>query len=71
MPTLLALQEVFSKPTYSSDYARAKTQQTCIACGQSAGNFRDRSGLFEYSVSALCQQCQDRLFHSGERRKRA
>jgi len=67
----LALHEVFSRPTYRSDYARAKAQQTCIICSRPAVSFRDPSARFEYTVSALCQQCQDQLFYSRERGKRA
>jgi len=70
MSNALALHEVFSRPTYRSDYARAKAQQTCIICGRSAIRFRDPSARFEYTVSALCQQCQDQLFYSRERGKR-
>jgi len=71
MSEALALYEVFSRPTYRSDYARAKAQQTCIVCGRPAVRFRDSSSRFEYTVSALCQQCQDQLFYSRERGKRA
>jgi len=66
-----ALYEVFSRPTYRSDYASAKARQTCIVCGRPAVRFRDPSARFEYTVSALCQQCQDHLFSSRERGKRA
>jgi hypothetical protein len=71
MSNALTLHEVFSRPTYQSDYARAKAMQTCIVCGRPAVRFRDPSARFEYTVSALCQQCQDRLFSSRERGKRA
>ena len=71
MLNALALHEVFSRPTYRTDYARAKAQQTCIICGRPTVRFRDSSARFEYTVSALCQQCQDQLFYSRERRKRA
>jgi hypothetical protein len=66
-----ALHEVFSRPTYRSDYATAKAGQTCIVCGRPAVRFRDPSARFEYTVSALCQECQDRLFYSRERGKTA
>ena len=71
MSNALALNEVFSRPTYRSDYASAKSRQTCILCGCPALRFRDPSARFEYTVSALCQQCQDKLFCSRERGKRA
>jgi hypothetical protein len=71
MSNALALYEVFSRPTYRSDYARAKARQTCIVCGRPAIRFRDPSARIEYTVSSLCQQCQDQLFSSRERGKRA
>jgi len=69
MSNALALHEVFSRPTYRADYAKAKARQICIICGRAAVNFRDSSARFEYTVSALCQECQDRLFYSRERGK--
>jgi len=69
MSNALALYEVFSRPTYRSDYAIAKARQTCIVCGRPAVRFRDSSARFEYTVSALCQQCQDQLLYFGKRRK--
>jgi hypothetical protein len=71
MSNALTLHEVFSSPTYKSDYVRAKARQTCIVCGRPAVRFRDPSARFEYTVSALCQQCQDQLFYSRERGERA
>jgi hypothetical protein len=71
MSDALALHEVFSRPTYRSDYAIANARQTCIVCGRPAVRFRDPSARFEYTVSALCQQCQDQLFNSREGGKRA
>jgi hypothetical protein len=71
MSEALALHEVCTRPTYRSDYARAKAQRTCIPCGRPAVRYRDPSLRFEYTVSALCQQCQDQLFYSRERGKRA
>jgi len=71
MSNALALHEVFSRPTYRADYARAKARQTCIICSRPAVSFRDTLARFEYTVSALCQQCQDQLFYSRERGNRA
>ena len=71
MPKALALHDVFSRPTYRADYARAKAQRTCILCERLAVGFRDTSAKLEYGVSALCQQCQDQLFQSRERGKKS
>jgi DNA-binding NarL/FixJ family response regulator len=36
----LALNEVFSRPTYRADYARAKAQHICVLCGRSVTSSR-------------------------------
>ena len=63
----LSLQEVFSRPPYRTDYARAKAHHICLACGEAAIASRDRASLFEYTVSALCQQCQDQSFNATDK----
>lgn len=65
------LYEVFSRPTYRADYARAKAQRTCIICSRSAVKFKDPSARLEYTISGLCQRCQDQMFSSGKRGERA
>ncbi len=33
-----------------------------IGCGGPAMEFRDELGAIEYSISGLCQNCQDQIF---------
>jgi hypothetical protein len=44
-------------------------QNTClpapVGCGQPATEFRDTISEREYSISGLCQTCQDVFFGSG------
>jgi hypothetical protein len=63
----LTLHEIFSRPTYRTDYAKAKAENTCIRCGGYVGTFRDISSRLEYMVSALCQRCQDQCFSLSEK----
>ena len=37
-----------------------------IGCGGSADTFRDAISRKEYSISGLCQNCQDKIFGGGE-----
>ena len=37
--------------------------QVCASCGESARNFQDELSRREYSISGLCQQCQDEVFN--------
>lgn len=34
----------------------------CPTCGGSIGEFRDELSKREYSISGMCQTCQDRVF---------
>jgi hypothetical protein len=63
----LTLREIFSSPSYQTDYAKAKAKNTCIRCGGYVGTFRDISSKLEYMVSALCQRCQDKCLRLIER----
>ena len=45
-----------------------KCVPTPIGCGKEvkAEDFRDEISLKEYSISGLCQNCQDEIFGKGE-----
>jgi len=34
----------------------------CIDCGEQATEFRDELSAKEFSISGLCQKCQDKVF---------
>lgn len=34
----------------------------CVTCGNSAGEFSDPLSEKEYTISGLCQKCQDEVF---------
>lgn len=38
----------------------------CPFCGQSPGEFRDELSKREFSISGLCQSCQDETFTEGK-----
>ena len=65
MANILGLLEELSAERYQCDYVKAKATGTCIICKRSSMEFRDGSSKFEYSVSALCQDCQDDCFKGG------
>ena len=56
-----ALLKIFSRSDYRARYMYSKASRTCIICGNLAQFFRDASARLEYSISALCQECQDDL----------
>ena len=34
----------------------------CMTCNGNADTFRDELSIKEYSISGMCQQCQDSIF---------
>jgi hypothetical protein len=49
-------------PDYERKYLEAKTSNSCIFCNMPAKKFQDKSAKLEYSISALCQICQDNIY---------
>lgn len=56
------LVEIFCEDNYRARYMAAKTNTTCIRCGESAREFTDASARLEYRISGLCQKCQEHFF---------
>ena len=56
----------FSDKNYKSNYTMAKVTKTCLLCGGPAFKFRNPSARLEYTISALCQVCQDEGMHDEE-----
>jgi hypothetical protein len=56
------LVKICRSPDYKTKFLDSKTKGTCILCDMPARRFRDKSAELEYSISALCQTCQDTLY---------
>lgn len=41
-------------------------ENKCVICFQPALHFRDQLSAKEYSISGLCQECQDKVFGAEE-----
>lgn len=56
----------FLKTTFGVDLQKAIESDTCvpppIGCGKPATEFRDELSRKEFSLSGLCQECQDSVF---------
>lgn len=48
------------------DREKKITENVCVFCGKSItpDSFKDECSLREYSISGLCQECQDEVFKS-------
>ena len=64
METLDELINILSDPEVSIRNCLARASGMCKLCGEDACNFRDAASEFEYRVSAICQNCQDKYFRS-------
>jgi len=38
----------------------------CMTCPCEANTFRDALSIQEYTISGMCQICQDQIFNGGE-----
>ena len=47
---------------FGIDRKDAITKNVCAMCKKPTKGFRDARSLKEYTISGLCQPCQDRLF---------
>jgi len=68
MERLEELIRILSEPEMRARHSTAKTTQTCKICGGPALFFRDSVSSFEYTVSAICQECQDKYLCAADRR---
>lgn len=59
---IVEVMENLQNENYQTVYRQAKNRRVCIICKLPAEAFRDKSAKLEYSISAICQQCQDSLF---------
>lgn len=54
----------------SNVYGRSREESirndVCIACTQEATSFRDELSAKEFTISGLCQACQDSVFSPGQ-----
>jgi hypothetical protein len=58
--------EGFLEAMTTSAYGRGRKDSiesdTCVTCGRKADTFRDGLSKKEFSISGMCQQCQDSVF---------
>jgi len=52
-----------SLDTFGRSRTLAMAGRQCVACGKSADKFRDELSAREYTISGMCQVCQDSVFN--------
>ena len=68
MERLVELIRILSEPAMVARHSKAKATRTCKICDGPALSFRDAVSSFEYRVSAICQDCQDKYLYAADRR---
>jgi hypothetical protein len=56
------LLAIVTSRDYKVRFLNARASSTCVVCLKPAVRFLNASAMVEYSISALCQECQDRYF---------
>lgn len=59
MDRVQELLNALAQPEIVAREAGAKAQKTCKICGEKACTFRTQRAALEYSISTICQDCQD------------
>ena len=63
LPTLKAKPiDQFISPTFDVNRVKVIKADLCSQCGKAALEFTSESSLNEYSISGICQSCQDEFF---------
>ena len=61
-PEIEKALDAISQNQFGRTRTGAITSDTCVACGKAATEFRDELSRKEFSISGLCQNCQDEVF---------
>lgn len=59
----IGLSKLLSRMT-GRDREKTIRSDKCMTCGKDASRFRDVLSRKEYSISGMCQVCQDSVFGS-------
>ena len=52
----------FTKATFGRKRHGSIVEDICVCCGGPAKEFKDTLSRKEYSISGMCQRCQDEVF---------
>ena len=61
-PEMEAALEAMGQKLFGRSRTVSGDNQLCISCGCDANHFRDELSRKEYTISCLCQDCQDKVF---------
>lgn len=58
-PQMQAAVDSLARALFGRD---SSDTRTCVTCGQPSGEFRDDLSWKEFTISGMCQKCQDSVF---------
>lgn len=56
--------DAFTKQVFGRCRTDSIKEATCVSCGASVKEFKDAISRKEFTISGLCQSCQDGVFDS-------
>lgn len=65
-PQMQKLLDNFSQAAFGKTNSGAVKEQVCVICKGPANEFRDELSRREFSISGLCEGCQDSVFGEEE-----
>jgi hypothetical protein len=66
VPGIEAALEDLAQQAYGNSRTKSFASHTCVKCGKLADRFSDTLSAKEYTLSGLCQECQDEFFEEEE-----
>ena len=61
-PEMNAFLDKYAMKAFGRSRTESINKNVCVDCGCTATNFEDSLSRKEYSISGLCQACQDKMF---------
>lgn len=65
-PEMKKFRDDIGKALFGIVPSEALRQGICLTCGEDAKEFSDELSKKEYSISVMCQKCQDEIFGEAE-----
>ena len=61
-PGMVKFLDQFTHATFGRRRHNSIVDDVCVTCGGDAKEFKDELSKREYTISGLCQECQDNVF---------
>ena len=65
-PEMTSFVDYLSETIFGKSVSQSHNERTCVTCKSPAVSFRDHLSSKEYSISGICQVCQDKIFGEAD-----